>query len=363
MPRWPLRYDPRPQAVDDPALTRKQNKGPRASSTGRVTLEDVARSVGVSSITVSRAFRRPDKVMKDVRDRILKAALAMGYVHNRVASSLASAHSMMISVLVPSLRNSVFVDTLSAIEEVLRPKGYQILLGISNYSSEEEEELVRAHLAFNPDGVLLTGLSYRETTRRLLEKAKVPVVHMMELADWEGAYSVGFSQEEAGRAMTEHLIQRGRRRIAFVASQLDSRTLARGRGYRDALVKAGLYESQRELLVPDPSSVGLGGILLGRLLKQAPEVDAVFFCNDDLAQGGLFECARRGIRVPEQLAIGGFNDLPACDSTVPTLTSVATPRLEIGVQSAMMLLNLVEGRPVTKSRIDLGFELRPRQSS
>ncbi len=345
-------------------MSRKQSKaGPRASSTGRVTLEDVARSVGVSSITVSRAFRRPDKVMKDVRERILEAAIAMGYVHNRVASSLASAHSMIISLLVPSLRNIVFVDLLSGIEQVLQPKGYQTLLGISNYSSEEEEELVRAHLAFNPDGVLLSGLGYRETTRRMLEKAKVPVVHMMELADWDGAYSVGFSQEAAGSAVTEHLIGRGRRRIAFVASQLDSRTLARGRGYRDALVKAGLYESHRELLVPDPSSVGLGGILLERLLRQAPDVDAVFFCNDDLAQGGLFECARRGIAVPDQLAIAGFNDLPACASTVPALTSVATPRFDIGVQSATMLLNLVEGRPVAKSRVDLGFEVRPRQST
>jgi LacI family transcriptional regulator, gluconate utilization system Gnt-I transcriptional repressor len=343
--------------------SKSKKLGPRASSTGRVTLDDVARSVGVSSITVSRALRRPDKVAEHLRERIRKAAVELGYVSNRVASSLASAHSMIVSVLVPSLRNSVFVDTLSAIEEVLRPRGYQILLGISNYSSEEEEELIRAHLAFNPDGVLLTGMSYRETTRRLLEKARVPVVHMMELADWEGAHSVGFSPEAAGRAMTEHLIARGKRRIAFVASQLDSRTLARGRGYRDALVKAGLYESQRELLVPDPSSVALGGVLLGRLLRQAPDVDAVFFCNDDLAQGGLFECARRGIRVPEQLAIGGFNDLPACASTVPALTSVSTPRFEIGEQSATMLVDLIEGRAVAKPRVDLGFELKLREST
>jgi LacI family transcriptional regulator, gluconate utilization system Gnt-I transcriptional repressor len=328
-----------------------------------VTLEDVARSAGVSTITVSRAFRRPDKVAAHVRERILNTAIEMGYVSNRAARSLASAHSMIISVLVPSLGNSVFVDTLNGIEEVLRPRGYQILLGITNYSHEEEEALVRAHLAFNPDGVLLTGLNIRETTRRFLEKTQIPVVHMMELADWEGAYSVGFPQEAAGRAMTEHLIQRGRRRIAFVASQLDSRTLARARGYRDALMDAGLYASKRELLVPDPSSIALGGILLERLLRQAPDVDAVFFCNDDLAHGGLFECARRGIKVPEQLAISGFNDLPASASTFPSLTSIATPRFQIGVESANMVLNLIEGSPIEQSRVELPFELKPRQST
>jgi LacI family gluconate utilization system Gnt-I transcriptional repressor len=344
-------------------IAKKSQRRPRASSSGRVTLEDVARSAGVSTITVSRAFRRPNKVAADVRERIISTAISMGYVSNRAASSLASAHSMIISVLVPSLRNSVFVDTLNGIEGVLRPRGYQMLLGITNYSHEEEEELVRAHLAFNPDGVLLTDLSIREMTRRSLEKAKVPVVHMMELADWEGAYSVGFSQEAAGRAMTEHLISRGRRRIAFVASQLDSRTLARARGYRDALIQAGLYESRRELLVPDPSSIAMGGILLERLLRQAPDADAVFFCNDDLAHGGLFECIRRGIKVPEQLAISGFNDLPASASTVPTLTTVATPRLQIGVQSAQMLLDLIEGRTIERPRVELGFELKLRGST
>jgi LacI family gluconate utilization system Gnt-I transcriptional repressor len=107
----------------------------------------------------------------------------------------------------------------------------------------------------------------------------------------------------------------------------------------------------------------MGGILLERLLRQAPDADAVFFCNDDLAHGGLFECIRRGIKVPEQLAISGFNDLPASASTVPTLTTVATPRLQIGVQSAQMLLDLIEGRTIERPRVELGFELKLRGST
>lgn len=326
-------------------------------------MDDVARHVGVSSITVSRALRRPDKVAEEVRERIHKAARDMGYVSNRAASALASARSMNIVVLVPSLRNMVFVETLSGVEKVLRPNGYQMLLGVSNYSSEEEDALVRAYLAFDPDGILVAGLNYRETTRRLLEQVKIPVVHMMELSDREGIYSVGFSQEAAGGAMTEHLIKQGRRRIAFVASQLDSRTLSRSRGYRDTMIRAGLYEPQRELLVPDPSSVALGGILLERMLQQAPDTDAIFFCNDDLAQGGLFECLRRGIKVPQTLAIAGFNDLPASASTVPSLTSVATPRFEVGAQAAAMLIQLIDGQPVARPKVDLGFELKPREST
>ncbi len=328
-----------------------------------MTLDDVARRAGVSTITISRAFRRPDKVAEDLRERIHRIADEMGYVSNRAASSLASARSMNIVVLVPSLRNMVFVETLDGIERALRPKGYQMLLGVTNYASDEEESLVRAYLAFDPDGILLTGLNYRESTRRLLERTRVPVVHMMELSNRDGVYSVGFSQEKAAEAMTEHLLERGRTRIAFVASQLDSRTLARNRGYRDALIRAGLYDERRELLVPDPSSVELGGILLERILAQAPDTDAIFFCNDDLAQGGLFECLRRGIDVPGRLAIGGFNDLPSSACTVPALSSVATPRFDVGSQAAQMVLDLIDGRTVARQHLDLGFELKRRGST
>lgn len=335
----------------------------RASSSGRATLDDIAAKLGISSITVSRAFRNPGKVADELRERIIKVADELGYVRNRAASTLASARSMNIAVIIPSLSNAVFVDILNGIDKILRPRGYQMLLGVSHYSSEEEDALVRAYLAFDPDGIILPSLNYREATRHLLEKTGVPVVHLMELSDQPHVHCVGFSQEAAGKTMTQHLLAKGYKRIAFVASQLDSRTLARGRGYRDALVEAGLYDQKRELMVPDPSSIALGGRLLQRLLQQAPDTDAAFFCNDDLAQGALFECARQQISVPAQLAIAGFNDLSASASTVPSLTTIATPRFDIGVQGANMLLSLIEHQKVNRSTIDLGFELKPRESA
>jgi LacI family gluconate utilization system Gnt-I transcriptional repressor len=287
----------------------------------------------------------------------------MGYVVSRAASYLASGRSMNIAVIVPSLSNTVFVDMLAGIEKILRPKGYHLLLGVSNYSTEEEDALVRAYLAFDPDGILITGMNYHDTTRRLIDQANTPVVHMMELQEGKRVYSVGYSQEAAAEAMVEHLLAQGRKKIAFIASQLDPRTLARHRGYRDRLKRAKLYDTKRELLVPDKSSIALGGELLNRLLEQAPDVDAVFFCNDDLAQGALFECLRRKIAVPATLAVAGFNDLPASACAVPSLTTIATPRYEVGVESATMLLEMMEGRTVARPRIDLGFELKAREST
>ncbi|CAO3437865.1 HTH-type transcriptional regulator GntR [Azospirillum doebereinerae] len=335
----------------------------RSSRTGRATMADVAGRAGVSAITVSRAFKRPELVAPELRERILAEAQAMGYVPNQAASALASARSMTVAVLIPSMTNTVFVETLAGIHEILHPRGYQILIGVSHYSPVEEERLLRTYLQFQPDGILLTGNDHTAATRTYLTALSRPTVHMMELLDDPGCYSVGCSQVEGGRLMTRHLLERGYRRIGFAAVQLDPRTLSRLEGYRQALQEAGLYDPARVWRREEPSSLSLGAAMLDRMIDEDTDCDAVFFCNDDLAQGALFQCQRRGIRVPERLAICGFNDLAASAWTTPTLTTVATPRYAIGRQSAAMLLDLIEGREPTKRRMDLGLTFIPRDST
>ncbi len=333
------------------------------SGTGRATMIDVGRAAGVSAITVSRAFKTPAKVTPDLRARIREAAQALGYVPNRAASALAAARSMNIVVLIPSMTNLVFVDLLAGIHDVLHPRGYQELIGITRYAPAEEERLLGSYLEFQPDGLLITGIDHLPEAWHRLDRLGKPVVHMMELADRPGACSVGLSQEAAGAAMARHLLDRGYRRIGFAAAQLDPRALGRGAGCRAALQEAGFYDPARELLVPDPSSISLGAKLLDRILAQAPECDALFFCNDDLAQGALFQCRRRGIAVPAQLAIAGFNDLPASAWCAPSLTSIATPRYDIGRVAAEMLLSLLDGEEPAARQVDLGFRLMAREST
>ena len=126
---------------------------------------------------------------------------------------------------------------------------------------------------------------------------------------------------------------------------------------------AGLYDPGRELLSPEPSSIGFGADLLDRMLVQAPDCDALFFCNDDLAQGAIFRCRQRGIAVPGDLAIAGFNDLQASAWTVPALTTVATPRFAIGREAAAMLLGLLKGRRPERTCLDLGFTVMERETT
>jgi LacI family gluconate utilization system Gnt-I transcriptional repressor len=174
---------------------------------------------------------------------------------------------------------------------------------------------------------------------------------------------VGFSQHDAGNAITRHLIERGYKRIAFVGAQLDERTLRRADGYREAMQAAGLADARLEIMVSDPSTIALGAELMRQALETLPDCDAVFFCNDDLAHGAIYYCQRHDIRVPQDVAIAGFNDLPASAWMVPSLTTIDTPRYRIGYEAASLLLDVIGGKEPRERRIDLGFTLREREST
>ncbi len=335
----------------------------RRRATGRLTLEDVARESGVSPITASRALRGQRNVDPQLADRVHEAAKRLGYVPDPAARALASAHSAHVAVLIPLLSNNLFVDLLEAVHETLLPAGYQTLIGVTHYEPAEEEQLLCSYMAHRPAGLLVTGFDRTEASRRLIQSSGVPCVHVMETTAAPGVYSVGFSQSAAGQAITEHLLSRGRQRIAFVAAQLDPRVMQRAEGYRRVMKAAGLYDAQLELLNPAHSSMALGAQLFEQLLSLKPDVDAIFFCNDDLAQGGLLAALRLGVGVPSRVAVAGFNDLAGSDQMLPPLTTVRTRRNEIGTHAARMLLQLMRKEPVPSAGVDLGYELIVRGST
>ena len=333
---------------------------PRARATGRVTLADVARLAGVSPITVSRALRGERAVDAELAARAKAAAATLGYQPDPAARALASKRSSHIGVLVPMLSNALFVELLEAVQSTLRPAGFQALIGITHYDALEEEQLLREQLQHRPAGMLITGLGQSATSRALLDTSGVPCVQMMELSPTRP--SVGFSQVDAAAALTRHLIESGRQRVAFAAAQLDPRTMQRLAGWRRELLAAGQHDATLEWLDPAPSSLALGGRMFQQIVRQQPPVDAIFFCNDDLAQGALLAALRLGIRVPQDVAVVGFNDLTGSDQMVPPLTTVRTPRAEIGEAASRMLLALLRGETLPQPCVDLGYDVIVRAS-
>ena len=336
---------------------------PRRRSSGRITLSDVAKAAEVSPITASRALRGERGVAHNLVQRVKDAAQQLGYVPDPAARALASQRSVQVPVLVPLLSNALFVDVLDAVHRTLFPLGYQALIGVTHYDPQEEEQLLRTYLAHRPAGLLVTGFDRTEAARQMIAASGVPCVHLMEMTSAAGVYCVGFSQQDAGHGMTAHLLARGYRKIAFVAAQLDPRTMHRAEGYRRCLREVSLYDPKLELLSPQPSSIRLGAELLEEVLRTRPDVDAIFFCNDDLAQGGVLAAHRLGLSVPGQLAIAGFNDLAGSDQMLPPLTTVRTPRSAIGEASAQMLLALMRGEVPEHNSVNLGFELKVRAST
>lgn len=335
----------------------------RPRATGRITLADVAQLAGVSPITVSRALRGERAVDPALVAKVQAAANTLGYVPNPAARALASGQSSHVAVLIPMLSNALFVDLLEALQRTLRQSGYQTLIGITHYDASEEETLLREQLLHRPAGLVVTGLERNEATKALIAQSGVPCVHLMTASGPAGAYCVGFSQKDAGADLTRHLLARGYRRIAFAAAQLDPRTLQRLEGWRQALTDAGLFDPTLEWLNPAPSSISLGARMFEQIIGQQPPVDAIFFCNDDLAQGASLAALRLGIAVPDRVAIAGFNDLTGSDQMLPALTTVSTPRAEIGQVAGQMLIQLMQSEHVEPTCIDVGYTLVVRDST
>ena len=327
-----------------------------------MTLKDVAALAEVSPITASRALRGVGRVDPDLVARVKAAAAELNYIPDPAARALASARSATVAVLVPTLGNPAFGDLLAAIHAVLLPEGFQILIGDTHYSREQEELLLRNYLTHRPSGLIVTGFDRNEEARSLIARSSVPCVHVLELAHSPGVYCVGTNQSEAGRVMVNYLLSKGRRRIAFVAA-IDPRAMLRAEGYRRATKEAGVYDPALELLSAAPASIKLGADLFREIMARHPDIDAIFFSNDDLAHGALFAALQMGIKVPQQISIAGYNDLEEAAFTVPPLTTIHNSRSEIGKQAAQMLLTLMRGKQVDTPVVDVGFELIVRESA
>lgn len=319
---------------------------------------------GVSAVTVSRALRRPEMVSAALRERVDAAVRELAYVPDVAASRLASARTHSIGVIVSSLTNGVFADYLRALHNTLLPAGFQVVIFSTRYSSTEEEKVIATLIGQHPEAIIIAGIDQTPHARRLLEHSGVPVVQTFELTDDPIDINVGLSQRQAGYEATRFLIERGHRRIGYIAARLDARAHARLAGYTRAMTEAGLDTDGLVATTPRPSAVGVGGELLGAILQHHAGLEALFCCDDNLALGALFECQRRAIPVPEQISIIGFNDLEFAASAHPPLSSVATPRYDMGRLAAEIVMKVIEtGERPAERRIDVGFSIRERGST
>ena len=340
------------------------------SRTGRVgleaTMDDVAALAGVTKMTVSRVLRHPEKVRPGTRERVTHAMSQVGYIPNRMAGSLTAGRSGLVGAIVPTLRHSLFADTLEGIGDVLSEAGMDLVVASNGYRVDTEEAQIRAMLERRPDALVLTGLTHTGAARALLRTTGIPVVETWESDDEPVDMAVGFSNREAARAMTLALALAGYRRIAFVngPSDIHERARHRAEGFGAGLAEAGLAELPVHV-VRDEGFIRpeTGARALTDLLARDPAIDAVFFTSDVYAVGAILACRSMEIQVPARLGVAGFHDLEMGRIVSPTLTTVHVPALEIGRQAGEMILTRLAGEPEPRPRRELPFAIVRREST
>lgn len=330
----------------------------------RVTMRDVAREVGMSSMTVSRALRDDETVNAETRAKVRKAATDLGYVYDTTAQAFRTQKSGFVAVTLPSINNANFAETFRSLSNGISETGLQLLLGATNYRVEKEEELVRQLLARNPEALVLTGGHHTEATRALLKGRGLRVIEMWDLPEEPLGCVVGFSNAEAMRLIVEHLAETGRQKLAFVGA-------GEGTDRRGGERRAGVIEAAKSLRLPPVRLIDAGPAPIAMRHGVAAvethsdiirEVDALVCVSDPVAFGCLSACQRIGLSVPDDVAITGFGCFEVSQVANPAITTVRVHADRIGREVVKVLEGIFAGSEEV-TRVDVGSELVPGGTS
>ncbi|AFJ46349.1 LacI family DNA-binding transcriptional regulator [Shimwellia blattae] len=314
-------------------------------STGKVTLADVARMAGVGTMTVSRALRTPEQVSGKLREKINAAVAALGYMPNLAASALASASSWTIAMVVPNLAEAGCAEMFAGLQHILQPAGYQIMLAESCHRLDQEEALLETLLASNIAAAVMLSVDHSATVRHWLENAAIPVMEIGAIRDQPIDMNIGIDNVAAMSELTTLLVSRGYQNIGLLcASQEQWLFQQHLQGWHKAMLRHHM-SPHRVVNAAAPPLFSTGAAQLPELLLAWPEMDALVCVSDELACGALYECQRRYIKVPDDLAIVGFGDSDVSRVCQPPLTTIAVPHRQIGIDAARALLARLSGRP------------------
>ena len=327
-------------------------------------MDDVANRAGVSQMTVSRVMNGKGYISSKVRDQVNAAAAEIGYVQNRLARGLRSEQSSLIAVVLPTLGNTVFTEVLRGITDALTAPSLRPVFGLTEYSEDREYELVRDLLSWRPSGIVLAGLEHSDKTRQAIAASGVRVAEVMDIDGEPISTAFGVSQRVAGQVTAQHMLDKGHRRFVYAGSQSgsDLRAGKRLEGFRQTVRDAG-GTMMSEIISALPSSMVEGRRMTAEILSSIDRPDAIYYSNDDLAAGGIMHCLAEGVRIPDDIAMAGFNGLPYLDALPIQLTTIKTPRYAIGLQAGQFLAMQGEaGSRDAPKRIDLGLELMVGQT-
>ncbi len=328
------------------------------------TIYEVAKHAGVSTATVSRVMGGlPSAVSPDTRRRVLASIDELGYTPNAAAQTLRTHASRTILVTVPDLANPFFALILQGIEDAAQRDGYAVLIGDTQHDTAREERYARMLRQKEADGLIFLGHRLPNEAHVLMrDGTRVPVVNGCEFSPDLGVPSVHIDNAKAAFEVVDHLVGLGHQRIGVVTGPTGS-PLSRDR-LRGAVARAQQSGVHRDLVVVNGDFTIESGVRAAeRLLDQRRPPTAIFCFNDEMAIGLIETAHRRGVRVPEDLSVAGFDDVRFARYTRPPLTTVAQPMREIGRGCVRLLLQILRGEAVESMSITLPHKLTIRAST
>jgi LacI family transcriptional regulator len=331
-----------------------------------VTLKDIAQALGLSVMTISKVMRERPGVKAETRARVLAKAKDLNYRPNLTARGLVTGRSRQVGIIVPTLLHPFFAEVLEALSSTFMEGGYALMISSSMENPRIEEEAIEQHLAHRLDGLIIASCSSSPAKFQQLAEQKIPFVLIDRFFPEFKTNFVGVDDVAVGRIATEHLIAMGCKRIAHIRGLEFTTGLGRYEGYKQTLKKHGM-NFDPSLVSPYVTADGKDwqqSYEAMRCLLQANRPDGVFCYNDPIAYAAIEVALEAGLRIPEDVAFVGCDNLHFDTTLRAPLTSVDHHSSLVGVHAAKMLLSLLKSRtPRPPRHIALKPSLVVRQSS
>lgn len=332
----------------------------------KVTIKDVAAKLGVSVSTISRAFNDKYDIKKETRERIMAQAKELGYNPNPIAQKLQQNKTNNIGVVVPEFRNAFFPDVITGIQDILIPKGYQVLIMQSNENADTELANVKTLYNNMVDGVII---SFSADTQKvnyykdLLDK-DFPIVQFNRIIDKLQTPKVVLDDYAWAFMATEHLILQGYKNIVhFMGPKFLSFSLSRLKGFKNAMKKHNLLCSDNQIIEVKGLDMKDGKQSMQALIDSKQLPDAIFAVNDPVALGAMMIMKANNIKIPDEIGIVGFSESRLSDVIEPSLTTIKQPTFEMGQTAAKLLLQELESGIRVPQKIKLSGSFKVKQSS
>jgi len=327
------------------------------------TQSDVARLAAVSTATVSRVINSPDAVAPAVRQRVEEAIARLDYLPHAGARALAMQRSGTLGAIIPTLNNAIFADGINGFEQAARELGYTLILAVSDASQPDHLYQLGRMIERGVDGLMLVGNDHPELVFDRLEKASVRHVCAWAFDEQAPAANIGFDNALAMRPVVDHLIGLGHQHIGMLAgvSEHNDRARERIRGVTAALKVHDVALSDRRI-IEVPYSIKASRLAFREIIKN--DLSAIVCGNDVIAYGACLEALKTGLRIPQDISITGFDNLPLSSELSPSLTTINVEAARMGEQAARELIRAVENRDrVASCRLDTSLVVRETTGS